>query len=264
MEPNLIYCSSCGASNTAGARFCFKCGAPIQAAESPVPASRPSDFISLSCPNCGGKLEITPDMERFSCKYCGNEQLVRRTGGLVSLAPVVEGLKRVETKFDQVLIGSDRAAAEQTILRLKGEISQAEKEIAAWNDIIRAQSYSFAMPITFIIFGIGVILFSRRPFLGSFSAFLGSFNFWTQLFVDPSSASWEGSAVFPSGGIWLPMLGIVGIFAIFGGIKTLMDKTSKKGKQRLQYAKSNLAQWQAYLQQHEQQLADLHRYTAER
>ncbi len=262
MEPNLIYCTSCGASNTVGARFCFKCGAPIQAAESPVPASRPSDFISLSCPNCGGKLEITPDMERFSCKYCGNEQLVRRTGGLVSLAPVVEGLKRVETKFDQVLIGSDRAAAEQTILRLKGEISQAEKEIATWNDNIRMQSYSFALPLFFIIFGVGMILFSRRPYLGNFSAFLGSFNFWTQLFwEDPSSAAF---VAFPSGSFWLFVLGFGGIFAIFIGIKTLMDKTSKKGKQRLQYAKSSLAQWQAYLQQHEQQLADLHRYTAER
>lgn len=100
MDTNSVYCNSCGATNPAEARFCFKCGAQIQLVEtSSVPAGRPSDFTILFCPNCGGKLEITPDIDRFSCKHCGNEQLVHRTGGVVFLAPVVEELKRVGTKF---------------------------------------------------------------------------------------------------------------------------------------------------------------------
>ncbi len=31
------------------------------------------DFVTLSCPTCGGKLEITDNIERFACGYCGHE-----------------------------------------------------------------------------------------------------------------------------------------------------------------------------------------------
>lgn len=126
MPVNTIYCTACGTSNPAGARFCMQCGQPLQPELSPA-----AELVSLSCPSCGGKLEITPQLERFACPYCGNEQIVRRSEGTVSLTPVVEGLKRVETKFDQVLSGSDRMAAEQTIQRLKAEIPEMEKSIAA-------------------------------------------------------------------------------------------------------------------------------------
>jgi predicted RNA-binding Zn-ribbon protein involved in translation (DUF1610 family) len=40
-----------------------------------------SDFVTLTCPNCGGKLQITPDINRFACTHCGNEHIVTlRTG----------------------------------------------------------------------------------------------------------------------------------------------------------------------------------------
>jgi predicted RNA-binding Zn-ribbon protein involved in translation (DUF1610 family) len=31
------------------------------------------DYITLTCPSCGGKLNITNDMQRFACSYCGKE-----------------------------------------------------------------------------------------------------------------------------------------------------------------------------------------------
>ena len=54
------------------------------------------DIVTLSCPSCGGKLQITADIERFACGHCSNEHIVKRAGGIIALAPVVEGLKNVQ------------------------------------------------------------------------------------------------------------------------------------------------------------------------
>jgi hypothetical protein len=81
-----------------------------------------ADFVTLTCPSCGGKLEITNDLDRFACGYCGTEQVVRRGGGVVSLAPVVEGLKQVQ-------VGVDKTASELAIVRLTAEIAELERQL---------------------------------------------------------------------------------------------------------------------------------------
>jgi len=77
------------------------------------------DFISLTCPTCGGKLQITPDIERFACAHCGNEHLVRRATGVVTLAPVVESM-------DGLRRATDRTATELAIRRMRDEIAELE------------------------------------------------------------------------------------------------------------------------------------------
>ncbi|MCX6070889.1 MAG: hypothetical protein NTU91_08540 [Chloroflexi bacterium] len=91
------------------------------------------DFVTLTCPTCGGKLQITPDVERFACAHCGNEHLVRRGAGIISLAPVVESM-------DGLRRATDRTASELAIRRLKEEIAaldgpkaEAEARLAQWN-----------------------------------------------------------------------------------------------------------------------------------
>ncbi len=85
-----------------------------------------ADFVSLTCPSCGGKLEVTPDLERFACAYCGAEHVVKRGGGIISLQPVAEAIGKVQA-------GVDRTASELAIKRLKDEIDtlQAQKNIIA-------------------------------------------------------------------------------------------------------------------------------------
>ncbi len=78
------------------------------------------DFITLTCPTCGGKLQITPDIERFACTHCGNEHLVRRTAGVVALAPVVDSM-------DALRRATDRTASELAIRRTRDEIAELEK-----------------------------------------------------------------------------------------------------------------------------------------
>ncbi len=81
-----------------------------------------ADFVTLSCPSCAGRLEITQDIERFACAHCGREHIVKRSGSIVSLSPVVDALRKVE-------VGVDKTAAELAIVRLRREIEdiQAQK-----------------------------------------------------------------------------------------------------------------------------------------
>lgn len=70
-----------------------------------------------------GKLEFTEDIERFACGYCGNEHLVRRGGGVVSLQPVLE-------KLEEVQATTERAASELAIPRLEREIKELYRQRA--------------------------------------------------------------------------------------------------------------------------------------
>jgi DNA-directed RNA polymerase subunit RPC12/RpoP len=78
-----------------------------------------ADFVTLTCLSCGGKLEITKDIDRFACGYCGNEQIVKRSGGIVSLALIADDIKSMKT-------GVDKTAAELAIPRIKKEIEELE------------------------------------------------------------------------------------------------------------------------------------------
>ena len=82
-----------------------------------------ADFITLSCPTCGGKLNILDEVDRFACGYCGQEHVVNRGGGIVFLKPIVQSLQLVQS-------GVDRTAAELSIARIEKEIHVLDAEIA--------------------------------------------------------------------------------------------------------------------------------------
>ena len=90
-----------------------------------------SDFVTLTCPSCGGKLLITDDIERFACANCGNEHLVRRSGGTISLVPLTLELRKVQA-------GVDRTASELAIKRLREETRDLEITIDRLLDKIYA------------------------------------------------------------------------------------------------------------------------------
>lgn len=79
-----------------------------------------SEFVSLTCPSCGGKLQIGHEVERFACGYCGSENVVKRGGGIVSLAPVIDEIKKVQA-------GVDKTASELAIRRLTPEVEKIKK-----------------------------------------------------------------------------------------------------------------------------------------
>jgi predicted RNA-binding Zn-ribbon protein involved in translation (DUF1610 family) len=76
-----------------------------------------ADMVTLSCPSCGARLEVTADADRFACAYCGKEHLVRRAAGTALVKPVTEAMGRVQA-------GVDRAASELAIRRLRAEMAE--------------------------------------------------------------------------------------------------------------------------------------------
>jgi hypothetical protein len=109
-----------------------------------------SDFVTLTCPSCGGKLQITDDIDRFACAHCGSEHIVRRGGGVVSLAPVAEGLRQVQA-------GVDRTASELAIPRLEKEIADLRKQRDYAKGSVRAWGVFF---VPAAIMGVGFVITS--------------------------------------------------------------------------------------------------------
>ena len=107
-----------------------------------------SDFITLSCPTCSGKLQITEDIDRFACGHCGNEHVVKRSGGIVSLKPVFEAMSK----------GVDNTASELAIARLDKEIAEVSEALSILKkQIDPAAAY---MVGGVIIIGVGIALWT--------------------------------------------------------------------------------------------------------
>ena len=85
-----------------------------------------SEFITLACPSCGGKLQITNDIERFACAHCGTEMLVRRGEGIISLKPVIDEVKGVRR-------AADHTAAELAMARIQKEIEFLNNQLRLRN-----------------------------------------------------------------------------------------------------------------------------------
>jgi len=77
--------------------------------------SRSDGTVPLKCSSCGAALQIAPDVEGFSCSYCGGQQIVLRRGGTIALKLVGESVARVQR-------GTDRTAAELAVRRLKDDL----------------------------------------------------------------------------------------------------------------------------------------------
>ena len=105
------------------------------------------DFVTLTCPSCGGRLQITNDIERFACAHCGREHIVKRSGGIVSLAPVVDALKKVEA-------GVDRTASELAIARLEQELQQ----LLARRNALLASVPGGPSPLGIAFAGLGILV----------------------------------------------------------------------------------------------------------
>jgi ribosomal protein S27AE len=206
MTGNQKYCPACGAANPQEVAYCISCGSKFpQMASQPAPANpqpvqppaaaypQPgtpvnfpaipqayptagrSDFITLSCPNCGGRLQITPDIERFACQYCGYEHIVRRNGGMVSLEPVVRVMQNINSNINLVGMGvnmlgfsSEKQVAEQAIARIKTEIPELEARV---NALQESSGCSVTAGIMGIVFG--VILFIVAIFTKGWVAIFG-------------------------------------------------------------------------------------------
>ena len=119
-----------------------------------------SDVITLTCPSCGGRLQITPDINRFVCAHCGNEHVVRRSGGIVSVQPIVEGLHSIQK-------GTDKTASELAIRRIQEELSslawtrqKINEQIAVLQANVQASHKKRILTVLTGIFALAATVFS--------------------------------------------------------------------------------------------------------
>jgi hypothetical protein len=104
-----------------------------------------SDLISLSCRSCRAKSQVTKDLESFACSSCGSEHIVKRSGGIVSLSPVVGAIKEVKPGFDKI-------AAELALIKLKKDLIDLN------NDLENLQKGGFGWEVCIFILITGLIL----------------------------------------------------------------------------------------------------------
>jgi len=85
-------------------------------------------------------LSITADTDRFACQFCGHEHIVRRSGGIISLEPVMrmmgqinENINLVGSGINRISGSAEKQASEAAINRIKQEIVEQEKQIADLN-----------------------------------------------------------------------------------------------------------------------------------
>jgi len=110
-----------------------------------------SDFVSLSCPSCGAKLEITNDIEKFACIHCGNEHVVKRSGGIVTLHPLMEEIKKISH-------GIDATANELMLSRIENEIRELKPKKEAYETSI----ISNLVVTLLIMIAIAIIIIYQR------------------------------------------------------------------------------------------------------
>ena len=132
-------CKNCGKEYEGANLFCWNCGSKLGDKE----PNTKSTFITLTCPSLSGNVKITDDMNRFACGHCGNEHIVRRSGGTISLTPVVEGLRKVQS-------GVDKTASELAIVRLKKEIEELEKECGDLEDDLSQKRFYWTLALVIL------------------------------------------------------------------------------------------------------------------
>lgn len=118
-------------------------------------------IINLKCSGCGAPLEISPNMEDFSCGYCGAAQRVVRRGGTVSLSLIGDAIARVQA-------GTDKTAAELAIRRLRDTLEALTQTHSAQSAALR-NKHSAALAFWLI----GAVLAAIFSFV-----FLGHGNPW--------------------------------------------------------------------------------------
>ncbi len=81
-----------------------------------------SEFITLTCPSCGGKLQVTDNIAILACGHCRSEHMVRREGGAIYLAPLAQDVRHIR-------VNTDKTAAELAIVRLSKEIEELQAKL---------------------------------------------------------------------------------------------------------------------------------------
>lgn len=106
------------------------------------------DFVTLTCPSCGGKLQGANNIELFICTHCGVEHILKSGGGVVALHP--------ETKrLDDIKLDTGRTASKLAIRRLSVEISSLQRSVNQLEKPQKTDWLGWRRGIGSVVVGIG-------------------------------------------------------------------------------------------------------------
>ncbi len=99
-----------------------------------------SDFVTMQCPSCGGKLAVAANALSLRCEHCGSEHMIRREAGAIVLesyarCPVCNRNDRVE-KVTAILRSQTHSAqgiayeTQPTAVRVGGVVKTVNQQVA--------------------------------------------------------------------------------------------------------------------------------------
>jgi len=91
-----------------------------------------TEITKLSCPACGGKIEVKENSDQFTCIYCGTHLQIEKSKGEIAIKPFIQAVKTMQSSMD-------RTASELAITRIKPELDalQAQRKpyLEQWNHL---------------------------------------------------------------------------------------------------------------------------------
>ncbi len=104
-----------------------------------------STLITLTCPSCGGRLEVTNKAEQYVCVHCGNAHMIDPGVRAQSLAKEVE----------QMRLKMDIRQAEEDLTTLRERQAAIEAQLGAERDTRKFMLLLiWAMPIVVVVLGL--------------------------------------------------------------------------------------------------------------
>jgi hypothetical protein len=116
-----------------------------------------SNLITLTCPSCGGRLEVTNNTERYVCAHCGNAHIVDPIRQTVQLKAQ---LKALTTEKDIQRVQEEIADLKKQREQLRGDLTELQSKDEFYRELVHliplgiiAGPAVAALGLVFILFG---------------------------------------------------------------------------------------------------------------
>jgi DNA-directed RNA polymerase subunit RPC12/RpoP len=116
-----------------------------------------SNLITLTCPSCGGRLEITNNTERYVCAHCGNSHIVDPIRQIVQLKAQ---LKALTTEKDIQRVQEEITDLTKQRQQLRGDLADLQSKDEFYRELVHiiplgmvAGPAVAALGLAFILFG---------------------------------------------------------------------------------------------------------------
>jgi predicted RNA-binding Zn-ribbon protein involved in translation (DUF1610 family) len=113
-----------------------------------------SNLITLTCPSCGGRLEVTDEAERYICAHCGNSHVVDTIEQTVRLKAQVESLtieKQIRHLQDEI------AKLKTQRYQLRSELAELQNEDAPRRKQVQLYRLGIVVGPIIVIIGLRIL-----------------------------------------------------------------------------------------------------------